>query len=254
MRILFLGDLYAEAGIAAVEKFLPIIKRDYDYDLLFVNGENVTQGLGLNLKDYKKLMSLGVAGISLGNHAFSKKELLEFIDEANIVRPLNYPKNTPGKPVLTINFNGIKIALIQLMGRVFMHDPLNNPFEAIDEVLENLDSDYVVVDVHAETTSEKLALAHYLDGRVDAVLGTHTHVATNDAMKLPKGTLYLTDLGMCGAKFGILGADKKLVLNKFLTGMPTRLKPEQTNILQLNGALLDFEQKTIETINYSDKE
>lgn len=254
MRILYLGDIYGEAGLKAVVKFLPKIKDTTDYDLLFVNGENVTQGLGLNLKDYKKLMALGVAGISLGNHAFSKKELLTFIDEANVVRPLNYPKTTPGKPYLTINFNGTKVTIIQLMGRIFMHDPLNNPFEAIDTLLLSLESDYIIVDIHAEATSEKLALAHHMDGRVDAIVGTHTHVATNDAMRLPKGSLYITDLGMCGAKYGILGADKDIVLNKFLTGMPARLKPQETDILQLNGVLLDFDKNTIQPINYTDKE
>lgn len=254
MRILYLGDIYGAVGLKAVERFLPKIKSSLDYDLLFVNGENVTNGLGLNLKDYKTLMAFGVAGISLGNHAFSKKELLSFMDTANVVRPLNYPKHTPGKPYLTINFNGTKVTLIQLMGRIFMHDPLNNPFEAIDALLQTLNSDYIIVDIHAEATSEKLALAHYLDGRVDAVLGTHTHVATNDAMRLPKGSLYITDLGMCGAKYGILGADKDIVLGKFVSGMPARLKPQETNVLQLNGVLLDLDKKTIIPINYSDKE
>ncbi len=252
MRVLFLGDIYGETGLKTVERYLPKLKEDFPHNLLIVNGENVSDGLGLRQKDYKRLMALGVHGVTLGNHAFSKKDILDYIDEANIVRPLNYPKSTPGKTRLDVNYNGTIVTVIQVMGRIFMHDPLNNPFEGLDALLASIDSDHVIVDVHAETTSEKLALGHYLDGRVDAIIGTHTHVATNDAMTLPKGSLYITDVGMCGAKYGILGADKDLVLQKFTTGMPIRLKPDLSKSQQLNGVLLDLEKKTITPVQYSD--
>jgi len=252
MRIVYLGDIYGDTGLKAVKRFLPNIKEDYPHNLLFVNGENVSNGLGLKQKDYKQLMAMGVAGVTLGNHAFSKDEIFDYIDEANIVRPLNYPDGVPGKRVLTINYNGIRVSVIQVMGRIFMNDPLNNPFEGLDAILKTIDSDHIIVDVHGEATSEKLALGHYLDGRVDAILGTHTHVATNDAMRLPKGSLYITDCGMCGAKYGILGADKNLVLQKFLTGLPVRLKPEEDHAQQVNGVLLDLEKKTITPIKYTD--
>ncbi len=252
MRIAFIGDVYAEAGIQALEKFLPKVRNDHPHDILLINGENIADGLGIRRKDYKTLMSFGAHAVTLGNHAFSKRELFDFIDEANIVRPLNYPKDTPGEGLMRVRFNEQELVLLQIMGRIFMHDPLNNPFEALDEVLESLEADAVIVDVHAETTSEKLALGHYLDGRVDAVVGTHTHVQTNDAMTLPKGTLYITDIGMTGAKYGILGADKDTALKKFTTGMPVRLRPQKTDIYQLGGVLIDTEKRSIENFHYSD--
>ena len=248
MKILFIGDVYGTRGLEAIERFLPEIKRDYGYHILIINGENSADGLGLREKDYKFLMAQGAHVVTLGNHGFSKRDILEFIEESNIVRPINYPKNTPGKGVQIIQFNQEKVAVINVMGRIFMHDPLNNPFEALDEVLASLDVDEIIVDVHAEATSEKLAIAHYLDGRVSAVIGTHTHVQTNDAMQLPKGTLYLTDVGMTGVRFGILGADKDLVMRKFLTGMPVRLKPSNDSELQLNAVLIDTDLKRITPI------
>ncbi len=252
MRVVYLGDIYGEKGIQALEKFLPKIKKEYPHDLLIANGENVSNGLGLTKADYKKLMKLGIKGVTLGNHAFSKDELYDYIEDSNIVKPINYPKNTPGKNVLKINFNGQHFCLLQVMGQVFMNSSSNHPFEAIDDVLKDVECDYIMVDIHAEATSEKLAMGHFLDGKVNAVLGTHTHVPTNDAMRLPKGTLYQTDVGMCGVKYGILGADKDRVLHKFLSGLPTRLFPSEEKALQLNATLLDFEKNTIQTIQYID--
>ena len=252
MKILFIGDVYGQRGLDALNKFLPSIKQDTHYHFLIINGENVTEGLGINARDYKTLMSHGAHVITLGNHSFSKRELFDFIDDSNIIRPLNYPPNTPGKGVLISNFNGVNIAVINIMGQIFMNDPLGDPFQAMDDVLKTIDADIVIVDMHAEATSEKLALAHYLDGRVTAVIGTHTHVPTNDAMQLPKGTYYITDVGMTGVKYGILGADKDLVLSKFLTKMPVRLKPSQAKELQLNAVLIDITNQTIQTINKSD--
>ncbi len=252
MKIVYLGDIYGEKGLKALEKFLPKLKETYPHDLLIANGENVSDGLGLKQVDYKTLMKLGVRAITLGNHAFSKDEIFDYIEDANIVRPMNYPKNTPGKTVLKINFNGKHICILQVMGQVFMNGNVNNPFESLDETLKTVSCDYILVDVHAEATSEKLAVGHFLDGRVNAVLGTHTHVPTNDAMRLPKGTLYQTDVGMCGVKYGILGADKDRVMHKFLTGMPTRLRPHEANVLQLNATYVDLEKNEIHAIQYID--
>ncbi len=248
MKILFVGDVYGTKGIEALERFLPEIKRDTGYHMLIINGENSADGLGIREAEYKAMMQLGAHAITLGNHGFSKREIFNFIDDSRLVRPINYPQNTPGKGLQIVRFNNETLAVISVMGRVFMHDPLNNPFEALDNVLANVKADIILVDVHAEATSEKLAIAHYLDGRVTAVVGTHTHVQTNDAMQLPKGTLYITDVGMTGALFGILGADKELVMQKFLTGMPTRLKPSDSFNLQLNAVLIDPDSKTIKTI------
>ncbi len=252
MKLLFIGDIYGAKGLEAIDKFLPSIKRDHPYHVLLANGENMADGLGIRKNDYKALMERGVHGVTLGNHAFSKKELFDFIDEANIVRPANYPPSTPGKTVLKINHNDQIIAIINIMGQVFMHDPLADPFTTLDALLEGLEADVIIVDVHAETTSEKLAIAHYLDGRVDAILGTHTHVPTNDAMQLPKGSLYITDVGMTGVKFGILGADKDIALRKFTTKLPTRLVPSAARELQLNAVFIDLDNRTIIPINKSD--
>lgn len=251
MKIVYIGDVYGQLGLKALTTFLPSVKQDTGYHFLIINGENVSDGLGLRHHDYKTLMQMGAHVVTLGNHSFSKSEIFDYIDEANIVRPLNYPKNTPGKGVFSMRYNDQVVAVIQVMGRVFMHDPLNNPFEALDTVLTTLKADIIIVDVHAEATSEKLAIAHYLDGRVTAVCGTHTHVQTNDAMRLPKGTLYISDVGMTGAKFGILGADKNTVLNKFLSGMPVRLTPEKEGPIQLNAVCLDTDANTIKTFHYS---
>lgn len=252
MKILFIGDIYGKSGLNALARFLPSLKRDYPHQLLIVNGENVADGLGMREQDYKTIMKHGAHVVTLGNHGFSKKEIFSFIDEANIVRPLNYPEGTPGKGIFTINVNGTRVAILSVMGRIFMHDPLDSPFTALDKALPEVKADITLVDVHAEATSEKLAIAHHLDGRVDVVVGTHTHVQTNDAMQLPKGTLYMTDVGMTGVKYGILGADKSIVLEKFKTGLPLRLKPSEDRILQINGAYIDTDASTIEPIHKSD--
>ncbi len=254
MKLVYIGDVYGPLGLEALHRFYPQLKQDHPHQCLLINGENSADGLGIRKKEYKAFMQLGAQMITLGNHAFSKQELFEFVDEANIVRPLNYPKGTPGEGVKIIRINQHTIAVLQVMGRIFMHDPLDNPFQALDDALQTVKADWIVVDVHAETTSEKLALAHYLDGRVDAVFGTHTHVQTNDAMRLPKGTLYLSDVGMTGAKFGILGADRDIVLRKFTTGLPLKLSPEKEGPLQLNAVVVDLEARTIQTIHYSDSQ
>ena len=251
MKIAYIGDVYGDLGLKALKTFLPKLKQETQYQFLIVNGENVSDGLGLKHNDYKILMQHGAQVITLGNHSFSKYEIFDYIDDASIVRPINYPKNTPGKGLLIRQFNNQTVAVIQVMGRVFMHDPLNNPFEALDEALRDLSADVIIVDVHAEATSEKLAIAHYIDGRVTAICGTHTHVQTNDAMRLPKGSLYITDVGMTGAKHGILGADKNIVLNKFLTGIPVRLQPENNGPIQLNAVIIDTTLNTIQTKHYS---
>lgn len=249
MKLLFIGDVYGNKGLEALDTFLPSIKQDTNYNMLIINGENVSDGLGIRKQEYKALMRYGTAMITLGNHSFSKNELNDYIDDANIVRPINYPKTTKGEGVKVIKYNQDKVAIINVMGQVFMNDPLNSPFEAMDEVLDSLEADIIIVDMHAEATSEKLALAHYLDGRVTAVVGTHTHVPTADAMQLPKGTLYITDIGMTGVKYGILGADKDLVLEKFLTKSPVRLKPSNDKALQLNAVLIDTINQTITHIH-----
>lgn len=249
MKVLFIGDVFGEMGMKALSKYLPSLKTEHKPNLIFVNGENVNKGHGLSKKLYKELMSMGVSVITMGNHTFRTKEIFEFIDDSNITRPINYPKTVKGKGIITRKYNDKTVSVINVMGRILMGDSLNNPFDALEEALEGLNSDYIFVDVHAEATSEKLAIAHYLDGRVTAVVGTHTHVPTADNIVLPKGTMYITDLGMTGALHGIIGADKDIIMNKFLTGLPGRIEEQKTGPLQLNAVIIDTNLNTIKRIN-----
>ncbi len=194
-------------------------------------------------------MIMGVNVVTLGNHSFSKRELVDFIEDSNIIRPANYSDAVPGKGYITVKYNDKTVTVINLMGRIFMGDPLDNPFKKADEILESINSDFIFVDFHAEATSEKIAMAHYLDGRVNAVVGTHTHVPTADAMVFPNKTMYISDIGMTGAKYGILGADKDIIINKFLNGMPQRIKESLSKELQFNAVIIDTGLNKIKSIN-----
>jgi metallophosphoesterase (TIGR00282 family) len=249
MKVLFIGDVFGTRGIEALNKYLPEVKSEHRPNLIFLNGENIDKGFGISEKIYKDLMVMGVNVVTLGNHSFSKRELIDFIDDSNIIRPANFGDQVPGKGYITVKYNAETVTVINLMGRIFMGDPLDNPFKRVDEILEEIDSDYVFVDMHAEATSEKIAMAHYLDGRVTAVVGTHTHVPTADAMVFPNKTMYITDIGMTGAKYGILGADKDLILNKFLTNMPQRIKESLSPELQFNAVIIDTALNKIKSIN-----
>ena len=249
MKVLFIGDVFGTRGMEALYKYLPEIKKEHKPNLIFLNGENIDKGFGINEKIYKELMVMGVNVVTLGNHSFSKKEVIDFIDKGNIIRPANYGDSVPGEGYITIKYNNKLVTVINLMGRIFMGDPLDNPFKRADEILKEVESDYIFVDFHAEATSEKIAMAHYLDGRVTAVVGTHTHVPTADAMVFPKKTMYISDIGMTGAKYGILGADKDIILDKFLSGMPQRIKESLSTELQMNAVVIDTVLNKIIPIN-----
>lgn len=249
MKVLFIGDVYMEQGRKAFDAYFSSVKQEYKPQFIVVNGENISDTNGLTEIIYKDYLKRGVNVFTLGNHAFSRKDHPEVLDLPYVVRPANYGKGTPGKEYVIYQFNEKKIAVINLLGRVFMRDPIDNPFTKMDELLEEIKADYIIVDFHAEATSEKLALAHYLDGRVDAILGTHTHVTTADEMKLPKGTLYITDVGMTGVKYGIIGGEVHQGIRKFVSGVPERVKPEQYGPLQFNAVFMDLDQKTIKRIN-----
>lgn len=249
MKVLFIGDVFGTLGQKAIDKYLPRLKQEYKPHLIFMNAENIDRGKGISEKIYKNLMKMGVSLISMGNHTFSNRELFDFIDGSNVLRPANYDESVPGVGYKTVNFNGKKVTLINLMGRIFMGDPLDNPFKVADEILEHLDSDYIFVDFHGEATSEKIAFTHYVDGRVDAVVGTHTHVPTADTMVFPKGTMYITDIGMTGAKYGVLGASSDIQVDKFITGLRGRIVEEKNGPLQLNAVIIDTDLKKIKGIN-----
>lgn len=250
MKILFIGDIFSKPGMEYLALKLPELKQTYKPNIIIANAENVTNGRGINLKAYKELMGMGVSACTMGNWVWSQKELAEFIDDSNIIRPFNYRKAL-GKGYLTLNFNGQKLLIINALGRTFMNPNLICPFTGIDEILKESDADYVFVDFHAEATSEKMALAHYLDGRVSALVGTHTHVQTSDERVLPKGTLYITDVGMTGPYDGVIGVDKDVVIDRFINGhsVPAEYAKGKR---QLNAVLLDLKKKTIERIQISE--
>lgn len=249
MRILFIGDVYMDQGRVALKKYFDQVKRQTKAQLIIVNGENIATGNGITEPIYKELMSLGVGAITLGNHAYTQRDSIELLEKGNICRPANYGTGAKGKPYLILDFNGKKIAIINLLGRVFMRDQIDSPFTKMDELLSEIQADYILVDFHAEATSEKYALANYLDGRISAMVGTHTHVPTADACLFPKGMLYVSDVGMTGVRFGIIGGEIKQGIRKFLSGVPERTLPEKQGPLQFNAVLLDLERKKIESIH-----
>ncbi len=249
MRVLFIGDIYMDKGMEALRKYLPEIKKVYKPNIIICNGENSADGNGLTKEVYKELMSLGIGAITLGNHTFSKREIKEIIDLPNIARPANYGPGVIGNKTITIKYNQEKVTIINLLGRVFMRDYVESPFTVIDEILKDVSSDYIIVDIHAEATSEKYALANYLDGRVSALVGTHTHVPTADNIVFPKGMLYISDIGMTGIKYGIIGGEIKQGIYKFISGVPENVRPENHGPLQFNAVLLDLTNKKIEKIN-----
>lgn len=223
MRFLFLGDIVGKSGRCVVAEFLPSIIKKYSIDFVVANGENAAGGYGITEKIYHELREYGCNVITSGNHAFDQREALQFSAKVNhFLRPYNYPKGTPGKGAnIFFAKNGTRILLANIMGRVFMHPELDDPFQAAEQILKDCpfrkEADVVIFDFHAEATSEKQCFAHFLDGRVSAVIGTHTHVPTADAQILSQGTAYISDVGMCGDYDSSLGMDKEEPLQRFLT-------------------------------------
>ena len=225
MRILFLGDVMGRAGRTAISTRLPELREQLRLDFVIVNGENSTAGMGLSADHAKLILEAGADCITLGDHAFDQKDMMSFIDkEPRILRPINYSKQAPGHGARLFEApGGRKVLVAQILGQVFMKRPFADPFSAIDEELRKTPlkgrADAIIVDVHAEATSEKMALGHWMDGRASLVTGTHTHVPTADAQILPRGTAYHTDAGMCGVYNSVIGMDKEEPLQRFITGM-----------------------------------
>ncbi len=240
--ILLIGDIVGKLGRRTVAAVLPEIRRLQRLDLVIANGENTAGGRGLTPSTADELFAMGIDVITSGNHIWEKREIYSVLDsEAPIVRPLNYPVGTPGRGVHFQN----GVAVINLMGRTFMGSHLDCPFLAADKALSELrDSRVVIVDVHAEATSEKIAMGYYLDGRVSVVVGTHTHVPTADARILPKGTAYVTDLGMVGALDSVLGMDTEAVIERFLTQLPNRFDPVDKGPAVFNAVLVQLDEET----------
>ncbi len=246
MRILFLGDIVGRPGRRAVSNKLPQIKQRLEPNLVLANAENASGGVGLTRKDAEMLHQSGISLLTSGNHIWRYKDVLTSLrQEQWLLRPANYPSGVPGRGYAVVTCPVGKVGVVNLQGRVFM-TPLDCPFRTADFVLAELheqNPDLVLVDMHAEATSEKLALAYYLRGRVTAVLGTHTHVQTSDASVDRQGTGYMTDLGMCGPRESVLGMDPEAILNGFLQQLPQRFSVAGGEV-ELQGALLDADPAT----------
>ncbi len=227
MTILFLGDIVGRVGRNSTLTSLPKLRELHNPDFILANAENSAAGFGITPEIAEDLLSAGIDLLTLGNHAFHRAEICDYLNETSrVIRPANFPPNTPGKGMGLLSKNGKTLAVINLMGRVFVGE-YDDPFRTADALLDQLqpsNPDAILVDFHAEATSEKQALAYYLDGRVSAVIGTHTHVQTADSQLLPKGTAYISDVGMCGPTQSIIGMEISTVLKRFLTLMPTRFE------------------------------
>ena len=222
MRILALGDIVGTQTIDYLNRFLWSFRKKERLDLVIANGENTTDIRGLSAKDADALSNAGIDVITLGNHAFGIRDLYPYLErEKNIIRPANYPPKSPGNGYTVVCIDGWRVLCINISGRVYL-DPLADPFDTVERILEREEGNYdlSVMDIHAEAASEKLALAHYFDGRIHLMFGTHTHVPTADEQILPHGSGYVTDLGMCGPIGGIIGTAKEDVIEKFRSMMP----------------------------------
>lgn len=239
MRILFIGDIVGAPGRHMVLEHLPRLLEEEQIDFTVANGENVTNGFGLSRRHFEELADCGVDCFTLGNHTWDNKEIFNFIDgEPRLVRPANLPEQLPGRGWRRFTVAGTEIFVINLLGRVFMN-PCDCPFAALDRILKEIGpSQVVLVDMHAEATSEKMAIGWYADGRASALIGTHTHIQTNDARLLSRGLAYITDAGMTGPRDSVLGVDKEIIVNRFLLGYSEHFRPAAGD-LQLNGVIID---------------
>lgn len=228
MKILFIGDIYGRSGRDALQKHLPTLKQKLNPDFIVVNGDNAAHGRGITQTICKELYALGVDCITGGDHVWDQREIISYIgQDSNLIRPLNYPAGTPGAGLWEGNRNGQHLTVVHLQGRVFM-DEQNSPFEAIHDLLTKYklgDGRGIFIDFHAEASSEKMGMAHYVDGRVSAVIGTHTHIPTADYQVFPKGTAFMGDAGMSGDYDSVIGARPEDALHRFLRRMPQNLNP-----------------------------
>lgn len=246
MKILFIGDVVGSPGRDMIDSYLPQLKDKYKPQMTIINGENAASGKGITEKIYKQFLNAGAQVITLGNHTWNKRDIFEFIDNApNMIRPANFPEGNPGKGITYVNLNGTLFAVINLQGRTFL--PASDcPFKKADELIDEASqkTSFIFVDFHAEATSEKQAMGWYLDGRVSAVVGTHTHTQTADERILPQGTAFITDVGMTGPYDSILGVEKETIINRFLDGLPARFEVDTSGSSQLNGCYIQLDKKT----------
>ncbi|HEX6989059.1 MAG TPA: TIGR00282 family metallophosphoesterase [Bacillota bacterium] len=240
MRILFVGDVVGKTGRLALRRLLGPLRSRLEADLVIVNGENAAGGAGLTPANAEELFAAGADVLTLGNHTWDQKSLIPYLDEnPNIIRPVNLPPGLPGRGWLTVDTPAGRVGVLSLLGRVFLPITPDDPFRAADEALARIRerTPVIIVDFHAEATSEKQAMGWYLDGRVTALIGTHTHVQTADARILPGGSGYVTDVGMTGARDSVIGIDREAIVRRFLTQQPVRFEAAQGDAV-VSAALL----------------
>lgn len=249
MKILAVGDIVGENGLNKLRDLLPTIIEKENIDFTIVNAENTSGGMGLTDKDFNVLQKMKIDAITMGNHTWGKKDIFAFIDNPKIMRPANYSKGVPGKGYNIYECKGKKIAVMNLIGRTDMSILSENPFTVADELVNKLskEADIIILDFHAEATAEKIAMKNYLDGRVNIIFGTHTHVQTADEEITEKGTGYITDLGMTGPKKSVIGMDVSASIKRFLTSLPERYKLADGPAI-LNGCVFEIDDDTCKTI------
>jgi len=248
LNILFIGEVNGKIGRRAVEEILPGLKKELKPDLVILNADNLAHGNGVSETTIKEMLAAGVDAFTGGDHCFGNLGYLNLYDAGlPLLRPANYSDSAPGKGFMVLELNGHKILLISLVGQVFMSMDYNNPFHKADEILSNLANNNlsaIIIDIHAEATSEKIALSHYLDGRASAILGTHTHIMTADARISERGTALLTDVGLTGFADGVIGVDKEEIIKTFLTQIKTIHSIPETGRSIFNAVLLTIDPKT----------
>ena len=246
MRILAIGDIVGGIAIDYLSKNLSKFISENKVDFVIANGENASEIKGLSKRDAESLYNVGVDFITLGNHAFGKRDIYSFLDdnETRIIRPANYPASAPGSGYSIVNIDGYKVLIMNVLGTMFM-TPLNSPFEVIDTALEreNGNYDFAILDIHAEATSEKLAIARYFDGRIAIMFGTHTHVQTADECILPLGSAYITDIGMAGPENSILGTKVEAIIDRFIMQTPQTFTVADGGV-KVHGAIFDIDPNT----------
>lgn len=245
MEILIIGDVFSKLGRSTLERNIKRIKSERKINLIICNGENISHGRGMNEGHYLWLLNQGVNVITLGNHSWNQRSIHNIIDEAKcLVRPYNYKGDVPGTGYVTINYNGIKVTVFQMLGQVFMNEEVDSPFEKTKELLERIDSDIIICDFHAESTSEKIAFGYAFDGKLTCVYGTHTHVQTADERILNKGTAYISDIGMTGPLEGVIGVKKNIIIDRYMNNGKMRFEPEDNGKSQFCGIILEINDIT----------
>ena len=245
MKILAVGDIVGESGVRKLKEILPKIKKEENIDFVITNGENSAGGMGITEKNFNDILNAGTDVITMGNHTWGKKDIFKIIDAPQLLRPANYPKGVVGKGIGIYECKGKKIAVMNFIGRVDINILSENPFlmakEMVDEIEDKVD--IIIIDFHAEATAEKIAMARYLDGKITALFGTHTHVQTADEQILPNGTAYITDLGMTGPRNSVIGMDIQASIKRFETTLPEKYKLAEGECI-LNGAIFEVDDQT----------